>query len=61
MASDYISLSVEIEEYIMIGEEIETTIRIYKTYLTYSTDNDFIVPERMMKSAENIKTQIRKL
>jgi len=52
MASDYISLSVEIEEYIMIGEEIETTIRIYKTYLSYSTDNDFIVPERIIKSAE---------
>ena len=51
-ATDYISLSNEIEKYIMIGEEIEPTIRLYKTYLSYSTDNDFVVPERIIKLAE---------
>lgn len=51
-ATDYISLSNEIEEYIMIGEEIEPTIRLYKTYLSYSTDNEFVVPERIIKLAE---------
>ena len=51
-ATDYISLSNEIEEYIMIGEEIEPTIRLYKTYLSYSTDNEFFVPERIIKLAE---------
>lgn len=51
-ASDYISLSNEIEEYIMVGEEIEPTIRLYKTYLSFSTDNEYVVPERIIKSAE---------
>tara|TARA_Y100000389_G_scaffold204984_1_gene261596 strand:+ start:15223 stop:16119 length:897 start_codon:yes stop_codon:yes gene_type:complete len=51
-ATDYISLSNEIEEYIMIGDEIEPTIRLYKTYLSYSTDNEFVVPERIIKLAE---------
>ena len=51
-ATDYISLSNEIEEYIMIGDEIEPTIKLYKTYLSYSTDNEFVVPERIIKLAE---------
>ena len=42
----------EIEEYIMIGEEIDTTLRLYKKYLEYSTENDFLVPQRIIKTAE---------
>ena len=48
----HISLSTEIKECIMIDEEIETTIRLYKTYLLYSMDNKYIVPERTIKTAE---------
>lgn len=51
-ASNYLSLSSQIEEYITIGDETETTIRLYKTYLSYSTDNEFMVPEQIIKNAE---------
>ena len=52
-ASCYIILSNEIEEYISFGEEIDTTVRLYKTYLTYCNDNECTVPERIIKTAEN--------
>ena len=45
-ASDYIILSNEIEEYISFGEEIDTTMRLYKRYMTYCNDNEYIVPEK---------------
>ena len=51
-ASGYIRLSNEIEEYISFGEEIDTTVRLYKTYMTYCNDNEYIVPERIIKDAE---------
>jgi len=52
-ASCYIILSNEIEEYISFGEEIDTTVRLYKKYLTYCNDNEYTVPERIIKTAEN--------
>ena len=51
-ASGYIRLSNEIEEYISFGAEIDTTVRLYKTYMTYCNDNEYIVPERIIKDAE---------
>lgn len=51
-AADYIALSTQIEEYIMTGEETDATIRLYKTYLSYSTDNEYIVPKKIIISAE---------
>ena len=51
-ASGYIRLSNEIEEYISFGEEIDTTMRLYKTYMTYCNDNEYTVPERIIKDAE---------
>ena len=51
-ASDYITLSNEIEEYITLGEPIETSIRLYKTYVSYSNDNEYVVPECIIKNAE---------
>ena len=51
-ASDYIILSNEIEEYISFGEEIDTTMRLYKRYMTYCNDNEYTVPEIIIKTAE---------
>ena len=51
-ASDYIKLSNDIESYISFGEGLDTTLRLYKTYMSYCNDNEYIVPERIITNAE---------
>jgi hypothetical protein len=52
-ASNYHALSISIEEYIMIGDEINTTRDEFKkTYLSHSMENEFIVPPRIIKKVE---------
>jgi hypothetical protein len=47
-------LSNEIEEYLIVGEEIDTTITLYRTYLSYINNSEYIVPSKIIKKAEKI-------
>jgi hypothetical protein len=50
-ASSYIMLSNEVEEYIMIGEQLDIITKIYKNYMSVSGDNEYVIPEFIIKKA----------
>lgn len=50
--SEYTSLANEIEEYIIVGKPPDIITKLFKNYITLSSDNEFMVPESIVNQSK---------